>query len=545
MKNKSLIIIILFIYIGCSTKAQAPAFQWAKSVGGSGFDDGYGVSSDASGNVYVTGAFLSPSITFGTFTLTNAGGYDIFITKYDVLGNVLWAKNAGGNGDDFAYSISINAGNVFITGSFRSSTLVFGTTTLTNTAGGWDNVFIAKYDASGNVLWAKRAIGTGVGNSVSTDSNGNVFVSGWFSNPGITFGTFTLPNTGDYNIFITKYDASGNVIWAKSAGDITTNATSVVADVTGNLFVTGGFTTPTITFGTFTLTNAAAFQMDIFIAKYDATGNVLWAKSAGGTFSDYGGCISTDAFGNAFVTGVFSSPSVVFGTYTLTNGSGFLVKYDTNGNILWANSSAGGYGKSVTIDAINNIFLTGTFGPTLSLGTTTLTSVGFFDIFIAKYDATGNLLWTKSVGGTGNDYGQTISTFGTGNAFIAGFFRSPTIAFGTTTLTNVNTNNSTDFYVASLTDFTGIENYTDEKGFNIFPNPNNGLFTLQIDASPGAAPIVNGEIILINSLGQKIHEQKVIQGINNITTNGLSTGLYNYILLEDKQKINSGKLVVE
>src|SRR5690606_8330373 len=123
-----------------------------KSADGIYGDGGYGISTDANGNVLVTGFFGSPSITFGSTTLTNAsstGKDELFIVKYDPNGNVLWAKSAGGINGDWGNSISTDAnGNVLLTGYFSSSSITFGSTTLTN-AGSYD-IFIAKYDSSGN-----------------------------------------------------------------------------------------------------------------------------------------------------------------------------------------------------------------------------------------------------------------------------------------------------------------------------------------------------------------------------------------------------------
>ena len=155
--KKLYIITLLWAFSGLSTiaNAQAPAWQWAKSAGGaSGSTNGQSISTDASGNVFVTGDFNVASITFGTTTLTRAGGADIFVVKYDASGNVLWAKSAGGTSSDYADGISTDAsGNVLVTGSFASASITFGTTTLTNTLSNFPDIFVVKYDASGNVLW--------------------------------------------------------------------------------------------------------------------------------------------------------------------------------------------------------------------------------------------------------------------------------------------------------------------------------------------------------------------------------------------------------
>ena len=305
-------------------------------------------------------------------------------------------------------------------------------------------------------LWAKRAGGTSydVGNSCSTDANGNIIAIGFFKSLSINFGTTTLTNadnTGNtIDIFIVKYDAAGNVLWAKSAGGTDDDGGySCSTDASGNIIATGYFTSPSITFGSTTLTNAGAGYDDMFIVKYNAAGNVLWAKSAEGTSWDYGNSCTTDANGNIFATGGFYSSSINFGTTTLTNADNtgntidiFIVKYDAAGNVLWAKSAGGTDDDEVlscTTDANGNIITTGFFSsPTITFGTTTLTNAnaGGFDMFIVKYDAGGNVLWAKSAGGTSEDDGLSCSTDANGNIIATGFFYSPSITFGTTTLTN-------------------------------------------------------------------------------------------------------------
>ena len=172
-------------------------------------------------------------------------------------------------------------------------------------------------------LWANSAGGTTVdrGESIATDLNGNVLVTGFYSSAAITFGSITLTNasaSGTDDIFIVKYDASGTVLWAKSAGGISDDfGRSITTDKDGNVLVTGGFSSPTITFGNMTLTNAV-FN-DIFVVKYDGSGNLLWAKSAGGNGIENGQSITTDAIGNILITGIFDSPSLTFGNTTISN----------------------------------------------------------------------------------------------------------------------------------------------------------------------------------------------------------------------------------
>ena len=147
----SFLFFVLVILSG--VEAYAQTWLWAKSAVGTIWDEGNSVSTDASGNVYVTGYFQSATITFGSITMTNSnsGWEEIFIVKYDSSGNALWAKSAGGSGNDYGQFVSIDAnGNVFITGYFDSPQITFGSTILTNstptsTPFGYDNdIFIAR-----------------------------------------------------------------------------------------------------------------------------------------------------------------------------------------------------------------------------------------------------------------------------------------------------------------------------------------------------------------------------------------------------------------
>jgi hypothetical protein len=552
---KRLTYILALILMVCLTKAQT--FPWAKSgIGPGGYGEGLSVCTDLSGNVFITGIFQSPTVTFGSYTLTNSGsGANMYLVKYDSNGNVLWAKSSNGSGTQQANSVSADAGgNVYITGYFNVSPVSFGTYTLTNTGG--IAAFLVKYDPNGNVLWAKSSSGSGqaaTGRAVSTDAGGNVYISGYFAWVSTTFGSFTLPITGTVNVFLAKYDTNGNVLWAKSStGTGNDYCYTVNTDAVGNTCIGGWFNSPTISFGTYTLTNTGSD--DVFLAKYDTNGNVLWAKGANGSTSDRCNSIGTDAAGNVFTTGVFGSPTITFGTYTLTNSGGgdmFLVKYSPNGNVLWAKSSIGvGSDEAYSLSTYSaGVFVTGSMGSNggfgggspVTLGTFSLTPpTGSTDpMYIALYDLNGNVICAKALA-SGADDQNAVSADQFGNAYITGDFKSNPFMIGSTTLTLTG---SEDVFVAKFNcqpDVTGIENINKDLTAKLYPNPNNGFFTLQFDNT-----IENGELILFNSLGQQVHEQRITQGENKIITNGLARGLYHYTILEREEKISNGKIAIE
>jgi hypothetical protein len=230
---------------------------------------------------------------FGTYTLTNRGSSstaDIYFAKYDAYGNLQWATSAGGSGTDNSWSIASDAGgNSYVTGSSTSPSITFYSAaptgpkiTLTNPAGGYAGYFSVKYDPNGNLVWAKNAKGSANGDGITLYGN-NVYVTGTFNSSTI-FQSLTLKPISNptVDIFIVKYDAGGNVLWTKGAGGVSYDATQDAAtDGSGNIFITGYFHSPTVTFGTITLTLGNTSDYDMFIAKYNATGNALWAKSAG------------------------------------------------------------------------------------------------------------------------------------------------------------------------------------------------------------------------------------------------------------------------
>ncbi len=550
-------LIFLFTIIGSlcilsrTSDAQSPEWLWATSAGGTDYDWGLSLALDASGNAYVTGSFSSPTITFGTTTLTNSGNSsssrdDFFLVKYDANGNVLWATSAGGTDDDEGRSLALDAsGNVYVTGYFFSSTITFGSYTLTNV--GFSDVFLVKYDANGNVLWATSAEGITIdrSSSLALDASGNAYVTGAFSSSTITFGSYTLTNVNDFDVFLVKYDANGNVLWATSAGGTDTDEScSLALDASGNAYVTGNFSSPTITFGATTLTNSGSY--DIFLVKYDANGNVQWANSATGIVWDNVFSVATDASGNAYVTGKFSSPTITFGTTTLTNSGNssssrddfFLVKYDANGNVQWAKSATGifgDYGVSVATDASGNAYVTGNFSsPTITLGTTTLTNSGGYDIFLMKYNANGNVLWATSAKGITSDLSCSLALDASGNAYVTGYFYSPTITFGSYTLTNVNDHKNDVFLAKMKSGNTGINEVYNTVSISGYPNPTSNTITIGTPST--------GIITIHNPSGQQLLQREITEPTTTIDVSGWKSGVY-LVKFVGEKGVSVGKFV--
>ena len=281
-------------------------------------------------------------------------------------------------------------------------------------------------------LWAQSAGGTNHdhGYAVAVDNNGNTYVTGWFDGT-VTFGSTTISSagSGDRDIFVAKLDPEGNWLWAKGAGGTDEDfGMDIAVDNNGNVYVTGRFW-QTALFGNITLTNHG--WTDLFVAKLDSNGNWLWAKSAGGTGPESGEGITVDDLSNVYLTGSFQG-TATFGTIQLTsdgNSDIFIAKLDTNGNWLWAKRAGGecgAYGEDIAVDSTGNVYLTGYFGGwelgIISIGSTTLTSVGWTDIFVAKLNSSGSWLWAKGAGGLSSDYSRGIAVDSAGSVYLTGSF---------------------------------------------------------------------------------------------------------------------------
>jgi hypothetical protein len=452
------ILIVFALGWNCPTplQAQPPYFRWVKKAGGAGDEAGNGIAVDGGGNSYVTGYYKSASATFGATVLTNAGGAEVFVAKYDTSGNLAWARRAGGNSNDFGNSIAIDGlGNSYVTGYFQSTNANFSGTILTNA--GSANVFTAKYDSSGTLLWARKAGGTGydAGNGIAVDAAGNCYVTGFFYSTNAVFGGINLTNNGQNNVFITKYDGTGNVVWARQAGGTSFDlGFAVAADAAGNSYVAGNFFSPTMGFGGgISLTNSG--ENDVFVAKFDPSGTPLWAKQVKGTSDDFAYGIAVDAGGNSYVTGNFLSPVATFRTgVTLTNvghNDVFVAKFDPAGNAIWARSAGGNsddYGYAVTIDQATNVYISGNFFSTnANFGALILTNSGSHDVFTAKYDSSGIVLWAKQAGGAGAESGNGIGVDAGGNSYLTGYFSPTNASFSGILVTNTGLN---DLFLAKL-----------------------------------------------------------------------------------------------
>ena len=559
---KKLLLLSATLFTTFFVSAQIPSLQWVDQMGGALSEYGNSVVTDASGNVYLAGAFngtvdFDPSIN--TFNLTSAGSTDIFIIKLDASGNFVWAKSMGSFGLDSAIAMAIDSsGNIYLTG-YYSQTVDFdlGAGVFNLTASGFYDVFINKIDSSGNFVWAKSIGGTSadVGYSIALDGSGNIYTTGSFAvaadfDPNA--GTFTLNSSGSTpDIFVSKLDAAGNFVWAKAMGGSGINdyGYDIAVDVNGNVYTSGSYNV-TADFdpgaGSFVLTSAG--NIDIFISKLDASGNFVWAKSMGGSQDENAKSLVLDSNANIFLGGYFNGTADFdpgIGTTSFVsagNQDAFIAKLDTSGNFVWAKRMGGSNPDGVNtifLDAVGNIYTTGWYSYSVDFdpNATIFNLTGDFrDIFISKLDALGNFAWAKGMGSSGYDSGICVTVDTNNNVYTTGSFEN-TVDFNPDAgISNLASLGSADIFVHKMSQIIlGLNNNSLSNNFKIYPNPSSGIFNIEIDEN-----LIGAKATIYNLLGQKIKDFS----LNSTTTNQtINKGIYLLEIEKDGNKTTK-KLII-
>lgn len=456
---KKFVVFIIFFTISLLIKnSHSQMYEWTTPIGNRHSMDfledrgSFGMFAENEAISYVTGQFTSFA-NFGNYNLTSNGGYDIFFCKIGNNGNIIWAVKAGSNLPDSTldgecgYSITgDNTGALYLTGKFNGNAS-FGTQNVTSFGG--SDMFLAKYNPGGNVLWVKKAGGTGmdVGKKVVTDASGNVYVVGRYYQQANFDGTIVNSNSVDYGVYIAKYNSSGTLQWVKSTYSESGNNHYLTGNsiaISGNyLYITGVYLSSSsqpIYFGSTqfpTPSNPSGFARHIYLAKFDiANGNCQWIKAGfGDDPNNEGNGVDCDAQGNVYITGTFRV-YLDFGAFHLTNAGvtdAYIVKYNSSGIEQWAKSGGGlmyDYSEDIKIHnesnpanswfyIVGNFFGPSTFGSLVLNNTYPLT----IDTYGIKYDLNGNAIWAVNGGSVTFDRsnGATITPKGnllyTGNIF--------------------------------------------------------------------------------------------------------------------------------
>jgi len=431
LKHTILCALLLLLVAGLA--AQTENWDWSLRAGGTYDDLGEAIATDAEGNCYVAGSFIS-NAGFGDFSLTGNGVSDVFCGKLDSNGNWLWVKHIGGMDEVYARSITVSdSGYIFIVGSYYGQ-IHFDDISLQSDGYGNEgasrDTFVAKLDSEGNWLWAVSSGGLDFsdGCCVRTDEGGNAYICGRFYTS-ITFGSFNLSSVGSSDFYIAKLNPAGHWLWAIRGGGVgSDHIFGMDFDHEGNLVVTGNYMY-TVSFGNQVFTSLGNDVHDVFVGKLNPGGNWLWARTCGGASDDWSYRVITDSTGNIYVTGLFRT-AATFGPYHLTAVEGFyaevfVAKLNNMGIWLWARQ-AGGYNviscSDIVMDSEGNLHVAGGFTGQAKFGTITKNSSGSNDIFVAKINPAGTWLAVQSAGGPGFDIAYAMAIDSANNIYVTGYF---------------------------------------------------------------------------------------------------------------------------
>jgi hypothetical protein len=553
---KKIYLVLSVNILACALNAQT--FQWAKAEGKYAYDYGYGINTDNSGNLYVAGKYEENAV-FSNTTVSCAGNHDGFIVKYDPSGNLQWVRTFGGSLGDYCEALSTDKSNfVYVSGEIEGGgTISFPGSAVTLQAKGDNDIVLAKYDLSGNLQWAIsegwKHSEKGLGNSV--DPSGNVYVCGYFTDTTI-INNSQIVGKGGRDIYVAKYNSNGVFQWVRTAGSTGRDeAKFAKCDAAGNVYICGMVSNNAM-FGSTSITTGTNSTFDAFVAKYDTNGNLVWVKSAGGEWDDVAWSMTIDNAGKLFVTGEFNAYANFGGTFLTTTGSAdvFVACYDESGNVMWAKGAGGsmidrarGIGTDGTI-----MYITGQFGSTASFGANSIMADDSSDIFISAISNSGNFMFATKVGGTpdafeglGYESGNAVCGFHSGNEWAVyatgGLLNGG--AFGALTPT-VTGYSRTDAFVTKLTYDPGTAGLTESKLINgsFFPNPSNGLFYLKSSVT-GDSPL---NVKVLNQLGQVIFSD-TFSTSNNIAIDLSSEaeGIYFVEVSDGKNMTGREKVIVQ
>jgi len=517
--------------------------NWITRISSTGTDIPVNLLVDSTNNVYISGTYTAnltlyntTDTTTSTFkTLTNSGGSDTFIAKYNSSGIGVWATRISGTGSEIPVNLLLDStNNVYISGTYSANVTLYNSDTSgfkTLTISGGNDIFIAKYNTSGIGVWATRISGAGseIPVNLLVDSTNNVYISGYYSanvtlysSAGTSTSSFkTLTNSGSNDTFIAKYNSSGIGVWATMiAGTGTDQPVNLLLDSTNNVYISGYYSAnvtlyssaDTTTSSFKTLTNSGS--NDSFIAKYDNSGNGVWATRIVDVSNNQPINLLVDSMNNVYISGYYGSYIKLYNSNTtsfkmLTNAGGndiFVAKYDSSGNGVWATTISGtGTDKPVNLilDSSNNVYISGYYTTDITLYNSsfsgkTITNAGGSDIYIFNYYNNGLLNWTTCISGIGNEVPIFLLSDSSKNVYISGYYGS--------TITLYNSDTST---FKTITNAGGIDTFIakyDNTGIGIWATQitdisNNQTVNLLLDSTNNAyiSGYYTADITLYNS----------------------------------------------
>ncbi len=548
--KKQFFTLLLFFSTYCFS--QIPTFSWVKQLSYPGFGSVTGITNmttDAAGNVYIIGSFqgtvdINPGAA--TLNITAAGSSDIFIEKLSSSGAFMWVKTIGGTGLDNPNYIHLDSvGNIYITGSFEN-TVDFnpGASTTNLSSVGVGDIFLLKLDNSGNYIFSKRFGGSGneYGTLLRSDVNGNIYLSGSFYSPSISFSGNTVNFLGNFASFLVKLDPVGTASWAVAYHALTKD---MALDDTANIYLTGSFYDINKDLdpgpGTFYVSSLGGnSDKDAYILKLTTNGTFVWVNQINSSiYPDEGTGIAIDSNGD-----------IISAMNYKTNGV-LLQKFSPGGTLSWNNFGIDNSGSSVIrnnkliVDAADQIFLSGTITGGISWSGNQGNIFGSADVYIQKFSNAGQpIVGYEMVIGSFNIENFSafaIDYFG-GLILIGDFQGTVDFNYSSSAINNLTSVNNKDIFILKLSQPTlgsGQLFSEDQFNFKIQPNPFTNSLTLEIPQDS------KNSMLTIYSLDGKIMYQNTTDFQLNswqINTTDWPKGIY-FANLKSKDQQKNYKII--
>jgi len=425
-------------------------------------------------------------VFFGTQKLRSEGARDVYLTALDRQGNVRWTTTGSSIDDDDVGGLIVGRdGEVYLTGSYWLSGL-FSNVKLTAQVG-VRAIFLLKYDANGNIEWANSISGTMAkqANDLALDNEGNVLLTGFFQDS-LLLGNQTLVSQGERDIFVAKFSPEGQLLWAQQAGAEGNSRGISIATDADNAVVVSGFFDLAIQFSDSLVFTANTSDNDVFVAKYDADGSLLWAKKAGGVFDDRTSDLVIDAENNSYLTGNFAGRLTLDSTFEiLSNGNNdnfYLLSYAPDGTPRWARSLGSVATEQATALALNGstLAVSGYYLGSFEVDGLQLTNPGTgFDGFVAGFSLEGQGRWLAPIPGDEVVLNTAVTSTPDERVLVGGTFQGEVVFDGEVLPSQAGF----DIYVAELAErVTPVSEVGLSPKIRVYPNPTTDLIFIETEA---------------------------------------------------------------
>ncbi|MBK6445367.1 MAG: T9SS type A sorting domain-containing protein [Bacteroidetes bacterium] len=528
-----------FITINCT----AQDWQWVSPGGGTNGDVSNLLCHDENGNFYVGGTYYSDPAFFENDTLHLSGQNEMYVAKYNSVGQMQWIISFGGNStsiyeyDGMKYLFYRNQQSSLLINGYFSGRMILGNDTLYGSPSG----FLAELDLNGNFTWAKEIDIS----ALCIDETGNIFTQHSYEQPN-TIDTLQV-NAG---LWLAKFDPDGNLMWAKRKGNSNPNGPGMefafikMFERKGTITGYAYSITDTLTIDTVTVYPHIYYQS--ILASFDTSGTALWLKPFAGRPEPPEFDYIQDKWGNNYITSTFGD-TAIFENDTITpplwnSLDAFICKYDSAGRFIWVKQlfcDSSAIPMNLELDEKEGVLLTGDFKGGIVINSDTLNATGIVSYYFINYDSSGAVTFYR-VNDEIGIYDCEVDSSGYITA--CGVFKN-TADFNGTTLTS---NGMVDAFIARSSPLIGIDEniFRQKNQLLIYANPNHGRCKLQVPDE-----FVHERSLLLrifDNNGRMIQQTQVIMNEDKIRVNleAEAKGIYN-VTLSNKKKSYQGKIVFE